>query len=332
MWNKTLADKYGLEPDPAWRSFRDWVPLLEVIKENERDVLPILAEGNWYHMNWISYIECDLGWNGFSGDPTLLFLWENKYYTDELYAMREMYQNEFVPRDAVSSDTDYNTKHLQMGDFFLTTQPLKPGKGKSTELMSQLLNKNVVYDEFDTTPLMVNTNHCGGSMLAIANTSKDPARAMMFINEMHVNPDVINLLAWGIEGVHYTVTQAANPKRVTPIEGNTWVSAMNGWMIGNFFEIYLSADEPADKYDLLRATKEGIPAHLANGYRFDPEPWLDTITAVNNAKEEFQKNLCLGASDTDEGLQSLISAVDAAGLRPYYAAVKSDFDEWLSKK
>ena len=220
---------------------------------------------------------------------------------------------------------------MQVGDFFLTTQPLKPGKGKSTELMSQLITQGVVYDEYDTTPLMVNTTHCGGSMLAISTTSQDPARAMMFINEMHTNPDVTNLLAWGVEGVHYTVTQEANPKRVTPIEGNTWVSSMNGWMIGNFFSIYLSADEPEDKYDLLRATKVGIPPHLSNGYRFDPEEWLDTITAVNNAMEEFTKNLRLGAIDTSEGLQSLVSAADAAGFRPFFEAVKTDFDAWYAE-
>ena len=332
LWNKTLADKYGLVPDPTWKSYRDWIPLLDVIKDNEPDVLPILADGNWYHMDWISYIGCDVGWNATHNDPTLLFLWEDPYYTDELYAARQMYLDGYIPKDAVSSDEEYNTRHLQMGDFFLTTQPLKPGKGKSTELMSQLITRGIEYDEFETTPLMVNTTHCGGSMLAIAQTSQDPARAMMFINEMHVNPDVTNLLAWGVEGVDYTVVQEANPKRVTPIDGNTWTSAMNGWMIGNFFNIYLSADEPEDKYDLLRATKEGIPGHVANGYRFDPEAWLDTITAVNNAMSEFTKNLRIGAIDPDEGLAGLIAAVDAAGFRPFFDAVKADFADWLSKK
>ena len=330
IWNKTLADKYGLVPDPAWKSYRDWIPFLQTIKENEPNVLPVLADGNWHHLNWISYIGCDVGWNATKNDPTLLFMWEDPYYTDELGAARELYLNEYIPRDAAASDAGYNTQHLQKGDFFLTTQPLKPGKGKSAELMSQLIAQGVVYDEFETYPLMANTTHCGSSMLAIAQTSKDPARAMMFINEMHTDPDVTNLMAWGIEGVHYTVTQAANPKRVTPVEGNTWTGSMNGWMLGDLFSIYLSADEPADKYDLLRAAKVGIPEHVANGYRFNPEAWLDTITAVDNAKEEFQKSLRLGAIDPKEGLAGLLSAVDAAGFRPYFEAVKADYGAWLA--
>ena len=332
LWNKTLADKYGLEPDPGWKSYTDWIPLLEVIQENEPDVAPILADGNWYHLDIISYVNADLGWVGYTNDPTLSFIWETDYYKNELYAAREMWNREFIPRDAVAADEDYNNRHLQTGSFFLTTQPLKPAKGKSTELMSQLITHGVVYDEFDTYPLLVNTTHCGGSMLAIPTTSKDPDRAMMYINEMHTNPAVTNLMAWGIEGVHHEVTQAAYPKRVRSIEGNTWTAAMNGWMIGNFFSIDLSSDEPADKYELLGATKVGIPPHVANGYRFDPEDWLDSLTAIDNALKEYRNNLRVGALEVDEGLASMISAAEAAGLRQFEAAVKTDFENWLAAK
>jgi putative aldouronate transport system substrate-binding protein len=250
-------------------------------------------------------------------------------WINELRAAHEMYEKEYIPKDAVSADAEYNTRHLQLGDFFLTTQPLKPGKGKSTELMSQLTTKNVVYDEFDTYPLLVNTTHCGGSMLAIPRTSEDPARAMMFINELHTNPDVTNLMVWGVEGVHYTVTQAANPKRVKAVEGNTWTGAMSGWMTGNFFSIYLSEDEPEDKYDLLRATKVGSPGHVANGYRYDAEAWLDTITAVNSVKEEYEKVLMVGAVDTDEGIAEIKRLVESAGYEPLAEDVKADFAAWL---
>lgn len=40
-------------------------------------------------------------------------------------------------------------------------------------------------------------------MLAISTTSEDPARAMMFINLLHTDPYLNNLLNYGIEGKHY---------------------------------------------------------------------------------------------------------------------------------
>ena len=332
LWNKTLADKYGFEIDPTWKSYADWEPLLQVIKDNEPDILPILTDGSLYHVDQISYVGCDIAWYSANpDDPTLYFMWEADYYLDELRAIRSMFEKGFIPRDAVSAETDYYNNHLQLGDFFLTTQPLKPGKGKSTELMSAALNRDVVYDEFETTPLLVNTTHCGGSMLAIAATSEDPARAMMFINEMHVNPDLTNTLLWGVEGVTYEVV-SEDPFRVLPIEGNTWTGAVMGWTLGNIFNSYLAEYEEADKYELLAATKVGIPGHIANGYRFDAEDWLDEIVSINNAMELYARPIRVGAVDTDSECAKLVAAAEDAGLRDFFAAVQADFDAWLAAK
>ena len=332
LYNKTLADKYGMEIDETWTSYADWEPLLQIIKDNEPNVMPICTDGSLYHVNFISYTACDIGWNANNpDDPTLYYAWEAPFYTDELHAIRDMYLKEFIPRDAVSAETDYYNNHLQLGDFFLTTQPLKPGKGKSTELMSAAINKEVVYDEFDTYPLLVNTTHCGGSMLAIGSTSEDPERVMMFINEMHVNPDLTNLLAWGVEGVTYTVV-SENPTIVEPIEGNSWTGAVLVWTLGNVFNVHLASNEPLDKYPLLAATKVGIPGHVANGYRFATDDWIDTITAVNSSMDEFARPLRVGALDTDEGLAKLIASAEAAGFRDLYAAIEADFTAWYGAK
>jgi len=331
LYNKTLADKYDLVPDPSWTSYRDWIPFLQVIAENEPDVIPVLADGNWYHLNWVSYLPGDIGWQDIENDdPELRWAWETEYYIEELRAARELYELGLIPADAITADHDYNNRYLQMGDFFLTTQPLKPGKGKATELMSQMITAGIEYDELETFPLIGTTNHSGGSMYAIASTSDDPARAMMFLNEMHTNPDIVNLLVWGIEGLTYEVVQEEPVKLVRSIEGNTWTSAMNGWMIGDFFSIHLAEFEPLDKYDLLRATKE-VPSHIANGYRFDTADWLDTVTAINNALEEFGEPLRVGAVDVDEGLAAIIAAAEAAGFREYFAAVQADYQAWLEE-
>ena len=336
LWNKNLADKYGLVPDPTWKSYGDWEPFLEIIRENEPDVMPILTDGALYHIDFIGYLPCETGWDARDPkDTKLWFRYELPYITDEYRAVRDLYQKGYIPPDSAISDNDWMNQHLSMGDFFLTTQPLKPGKGKSTELMSAAINQDVVYDEFETTPLLVNTTHCGGSMLAIANTSKDPARAMMFINEMHTNPELSNLLSWGVEGVTYEVVgheAARDFPIVRPIEGNQWTGAVLVWTLGNIYNCYLADYEPLDKYDLLGATKVGIPGHVANGFRFDPEQWLDTITAVNSGMGEYARVVQVGAVDTDEGLSELIRIAESAGYRDLFNAMESDFQAWLAEQ
>jgi len=329
LWNQNLVDKYGFEPDPNWKSYADWEPYLEIIKQNEPDIVPLLTDGNHYHIDMITYLPLNTGWAVQGSDPTINYRYEMDMYVKELHVMRDLFQKGYIPRDAILDETAWYNQHLSMGNFFLTTQPLKPGKGKSTELMSAAINPDIVYDEFETYPLLVNTTHCGGSMLAIGSTSRDPARAMMFINEMHTNPDMVNLLVWGVEGVTYTVVDT-DPTLVLPIDGNQWTSAVLGWTLGNVFLTHLAEYEPRDKYDLLAATKVGIPGHLANGYRFDPTDWLDTIAAVTNSVEEFSRPIRVGAVDTDEGISNLLAAAESAGYRPYLEAVRADFAAWLA--
>jgi putative aldouronate transport system substrate-binding protein len=332
MWNKTLADKYGLVPDPSWKSYRDWVPFLEVIKENEPNVVPIMTTGGHAHINDLSLINYDIGFNAnYKDDPTLIWLWEAPFYVDEMRVIRDMYLAGYISRDALNADNDWEHNHLTMGTFFVMSMPLKPGKGKSVEMMTQAL-VDVEYDEFETYPLLVDSRDCAGSMLAIPVTSGDPARAMMFINELHTNPEFTNIFAWGVEGLTYEVVQTSPVKLVRAIDGNTWTSAIQPWTIGNQFSHFLADHEPLDKYDLLRATKVGVDAHISNGYRFDPSNWLDTITAIGNAKDEYAGMIRVGAIDTDEGLAALIAAAEAAGFRAYFEAVKADFEAWLAAR
>jgi len=229
VYNKTLLDKYGLKVDTRWRSLRDWEPLLEVIKENEPNVVPVLTDGYWNHLHIVTNLPCELVFDGNANNAVVGWLYDFPWYMDELRTVRDFYEKGYIPDGSISTgDNEWINKHVAQGDFFLLTEALKPGKGKSTELMATLAHPGIEYDEFETYPLMVSTRHSGGSMLAIPVTSGDPAKAMLFINEMHTNPVLTNLLAWGVEGRQYTVV-SENPTRVKPMENDSWVPAVLVW-------------------------------------------------------------------------------------------------------
>ena len=54
-----------------------------------------------------------------------------------------------------------------------------------------------------TTPAYVDTTSSQGAMMAISTASKNPERAMMFLNLLNTDPYLMTLLNYGIEGVHY---------------------------------------------------------------------------------------------------------------------------------
>ena len=332
VYNKTLLDKYGLKVDTGWKKLRDWEPLLKVIKEKEPDVCPLLTELTdvyWKHLNFPSSLPCELVFDGNANNDQIEWRFDYPWYMEELRTARDFYLKGYIPEVTLDNDEWYNT-HITQGNFFLLTAPLKPGKGKSSELMAALVNPGIEYDEFETYPLLVTTRNCGGSMLAIPRTSGNPDKAMQFINEMHTNAELTNLLAWGIEGKQYTVT-SENPRRVKPIENNSWTQAVLVWTLGNVFNTYLSNVEPEDKYELLKATKEGIPEHIANGYRFNPAEYQDKITIIENIIYEYKIPIFLGSMDPDKGVAAMRAEIEAAGFEEVKAAVISDFRRWLNK-
>jgi len=330
VYNKTLLDKYGLEVDTEWKSLSDWEPLLKVIKENEPDVVPVLTDGRWNHLHIVTNLPCELVFGSKEGDAAAGWLYDYPWYMDELRTVRDFYLKGYIPEESLSSvENEWVNNRIAQGNFFLLTEALKPGKGKSTELMATLAHPGIEYDEFETYPLMVSTRHSGGSMLAIPVTSEDPAKAMQFINEMHTNPVLTNLLAWGIEGRQYTVV-GENPKRVKPMENDSWIPAVLVWALGNQFLVHLSDIEPEDKYTLMAATKEGVPEHISNGFRFNVSDLQDKITAINSIHEEYRVPIRIGLIDPDEGVASMRAKLDEVGFGELKAAVIAEFEKWLA--
>ena len=331
VYNKTLLDKYGLEVDVNWKSFRDWEPLLEVIKENEPDVVPLITRDNWHHMNTSTNLPCELIWGPELDDADIAWIYDHPWYMDELRVARDFYNKGYIVENNLSDPIDeWVNMRIVQGNFFLVSEALKPGKGKSTELMASLVNPEIEYDEFETYPYMVRTLSCGGSMLAIPSTSGDPAKAMQFINEMHTNPDLTNLLAWGIEGRQYNVV-SENPKRVQPIENDSWIGSVLVWTLGNQFNVYLSDIEPEDKYTLMAATKEGIPSHISNGYRFDVSEYQDKISLLENIMYGYRIPLRVGAVDPDATVAAMLKELEALGFQELKRDIIEDFDKWLAE-
>lgn len=51
----------------------------------------------------------------------------------------------------------------------------------------------------------VDTTSAQGAMMAISTASKNPERAMMFLNLLNTDPEIMTLINYGVEGIHYTL-------------------------------------------------------------------------------------------------------------------------------
>lgn len=336
VWNQDLADKYGFDMTKFDENttLEDFEDMLKTIKENEPDVIPyLMGQDGWMQAVPFTSFVSNFGIDYSDLEDTKVkFFFENQPTIDMMKIHQRFYQLGYIDRDAYTENNRAND-HLLEGNFFLCQQPLKPFNGKSNELMAAGGNRYKL-DEVETTPLVGTSVHAAGSMLAIPSTSADPVRAMMFINLMHTDPDVVNTLVWGIEGTHHTVVKEGPPKIVSAIADNNWTSAALPWTLGNVFNHWLGEQEDPQKHEGFRQTKEESPSHITLGYRFSKaQDFQAEMAAINNVVTEFGSVLRTGATEDFEGdLASLISGCEAAGMRTIQEAIQADLDEWLANK
>ena len=334
LWNKDIADKYGLDPSKA-KTMADLEPMLKIMKEKEPNIQPFLVNGRGFTVP-----DTDLSGGAAIGvnyadvaDKTMKHVWEMPETIARAKAMKKFFDAGYISKDSSTTNNKYGD-HLLAGDFFITEQPLKPGKGKSTELMAAGGNKFKL-DEADWTPYVSVSMHAGGSMLGIPKTSGDPARAMMFINLLHTDADIANLLVWGIEGVHYKNIGVSpiGEKIVEALPDNAWTSAALPWTLGSVYIHWLGSNEPTNKHELFQLSKTQSKPHITLGYRFlkkvDYQPQYAALTSVMT---EFDQQMAVGAEkDFDATYTKFMAALKAAGLEEVKAALQTDLDAWLKK-
>jgi putative aldouronate transport system substrate-binding protein len=326
VFNNKYLDQYGWD-ETTITTEADMTPWLRQIKEDSPDVIPFLTKGEWYARPYqdIASIACVYYDNR---DRTVYNKWELPEVEDHLQLMHEWYEAGYIHPDATLDEFNLGDQ-IALGNFFINPQPLKGKNIKADELEATNPDPNADYvDQEAPNQRWVVTNHMAGSMQAIPVTSEDPARAMMFIDLLHTNEDLINIFAFGVEGVHWQHTDQEGIIELT--EGNKWQGKLPQWMLGNVFKQYITTKEDPRKNKALREVVDTAQVNFTTGFYFDPIPVASQIAAVTNASAELSGGLNTGSLDPTEYLPQMIDVLNAAGAQDVVDEVQRQLDEWLA--
>lgn len=129
-------------------------------------------------------------------------------------------------------------------------------------------------------------------MWGIPQNSTDPERAMMLMNMLYTDKDLINLLDWGIEGKHYVKVSD------NMIDFPAGVDAKNSgyylglsWVFGNQFLSYVFKGDDPDIWRKMAEFNKSAKKSRALGFNFNVESVKTEITAVTNVVNQYQKVL-----------------------------------------
>jgi len=328
VYRKDIADELGLDMSQVKKP-EDLDAIYKVVKEKKPDMIPLYMMGGTLTGQLTEFDS--LGDATIPGviekektDTTVKLAQDFDIYKRMVKMTRDYYLKGYINKDAATTQLSSGDAY-KAGNVFSTIEPLKPGKDAEIAAAAGLQNKLA---EIYFTGKTVSTSETAGAMLAISSTSEDPARAMMFINLLHTDKELVNLINFGIEGVHYTL----NGDIMTPTAQAANYSPGVAWELGNQFLNHVWDSEAPDKWDQFRKFNEGAIKSPGLGFVFDSEPVKAEVGAIANVTKQYGSAIETGSVDPDKMLPEYVAALKAAGVDKVIAEKQKQFDAFLASK
>jgi len=320
---KRFADKYNLDVNGI-KKMEDLEPFLEQIKLNESDIIPYGNFGSQYYP-----VNTTL-W-GLPGVDGYFFVkkgdsnYELTRYPEEslmnFKLASKWYKAGYIYKDAATA---------KEADFY--------SKGKVAVRGMNTLNPGVEADikaangGFDVIAIPLSDAFTNGysatTNQSISRTSKNPERAMMFLDLVNSDPYLYNLLCYGIVDEHY---EKSSDNVVKTKEESKYAPNVN-WVFGSVFNSYLKEGQSATVWEETKTRNETAELNPIGGFKFNSEPVNTEKANMSAVWAEYSKGMATGTMDFDETWPTVQDRLKKAGEDKYVAEVNKQFEAYLKEK
>jgi putative aldouronate transport system substrate-binding protein len=325
---KDIIDKYKIDVTQV-KSFADLGNVFKTIKDNDPNLFPVS-----YGSQGIGFAESVLGpsidWLGdyfgvlmnYGQDLKVVNMFETQEYKDLLKTMRDWYQKGYVMKDVAYAKEDQHTlvKSGKALGYFSAT---KPGVG----LQESATNG------YECTVIDFAKPMAGSAVFSwvVPNAAKTPDKSVQLLNLMYTDPEVQNLMSWGIEGKHYEKKSDGTigfPSGIT--DKNSGYYLNTPWMFGNEFLSKVWQGNPTDIWQQTKKFNESATTSKAMGFIYDPTPVKTEIAALSNVWLQYKLGLESGTVDPDKTYPEFIQKIKAAGIDKVIAEKQKQLDAWAA--
>lgn len=311
-FKKDLVEKYNFDYKSV-KSLADLEPYCEILKANEPDVTPlfITAASNLYEpvQNGGAYCNTDIKFVTFD-EQNEKFICDLDIYEPSYRIRNDFYKKGYIARDAnvrQEASDGQSGKYAVMCDAGAYTEDgSKSSDYYGFPCVETLLGTSSVINPLS----MLNGN-------AISATSEHPEKAMQILNEIWKDPYLSNTMAYGIEGVDYTVASGTTneDKTVIPNSGSdrTWTIWHN--LVGPLFDQWDSSWNSRESLMQMKENNETTAISATAGFFMDTEGMEAEIAALSQiytASEVVLRTGCM--ADYDTYMNDLRAKLDNAGI------------------
>lgn len=319
-YNAKMAKELGIDMTNV-KTLEDLEPILEKVKKEKPELkMPMAAGSGFFPYMPYDYVLGETLPFGIAleGDTTkIVNIYEQKDVKDTLSTLRRYYQKGLIHPQAA---TDNDPHDMKVENWFVRKEQYAPG---AVETWSQNAGYEIGYNAMHD-PLTIN-NSVTGSVMAISAASKNPDKAMEFLNLLNTDEYLRNLVDKGIEGEHYTSNENGT---ITKTDKSDLYS-MPSWALGNVFNVKPWDTDPEDKIEQYEKFNEAAVASPTLGFYPDTTEISTQLATIANVVQEFKAPLFTGSVDIDKYLGELNKKLKASGIDDVIANIQKQYDEWM---
>ena len=325
-FRQDLIEKYNFDITKITKT-EDVEPFLQIILENEPDVIPFCVGSGVASLRSLDE-EMKL-----TGEPLVVAVKDET--TGKFTAMdglevadtysrakklNEWYEKGYIRKD-VATHTDDATD-MRAGKYACWVSSWKPGGVIENET-------KYGYDIECTfvSPAFRSPNSASGSALAIGKDSKHPQEAIKFIELLHTDKELYNLICYGIEGMHYNKIEE---NRIELIKDSGYSPNAN-WKFGTVFNAYLLPGQEDDVWEQTKIANETAKTNGLESFLFDNSQVKNIITNLNNVVQEY-KVVRQGWRNPDEYWAEFKQKLYDNGFQKYIDEYQRQLDEYLKEQ
>lgn len=314
-YNKEYLEKYNIDASGLSSDIFDNQEILELVQDGEDGAFaPYIYNADLLSMsgNWVVSPSSILT---YTSDGQFVNGVETEEFGNLLAALKELTDRDLAAAPAGGYDdifAVYTTAYTD--EVFETTYTYTNSGDEEVEI------EVVVIPNLDTPQISPNWGDAAGG---IASWSENQENALHFLTLLYTDPDIANLIQYGIQGEDYVLT-----------EGKAEYSNSLLWIFGEKFTnpllTYSAGDMADDKRTYLDTYYEACEAYIPDGFRFDISSVEEEINATNAVYESslVQSLLFLQTDDIDGARVEIGGALKAAGIETIIEEAQRQLEEW----
>ncbi len=180
--------------------------------------------------------------------------------------------------------------------------------------------------EVQTCPIFVDTASSQGAMMAVSSASKNPERAVMFLNLLNTDPYLMTLLNYGIEGTHYTLTPDKCAKFTDA--RNSYQPWTNG--MGNVTILPPVDGNGADYWTKFADFYKSAVSVPDLGFAVDQTDLQTTSAALDSVCAQYSLALEAGTVDPDKTIPEFVQKLKSNGIDNYVKSCNDQLTKFMS--